>query len=62
MKQAWWGGGRGELQGATEVGGVDGGLLGSGMQQRGRLVLLPLGREVQLLSCPGRSKHKKVSA
>ena len=50
-EQAWRGRGRRHLQDAAEVGGVDGGLLR--VEQRG-LVLLPLGGEVQLLSCPAK--------
>lgn len=54
-KQAWRGRRRWDLQDATKVGGVDGGLLR--VEQRG-LVLLPLGGQVQLLSCPRRRKEK----
>lgn len=49
-EQAWRGGGRRHLQDAAEVGGVNGGLLR--VEERG-LVLLPLGGQIQLLSCPG---------
>lgn len=57
-EQAWRRGRRRHLQDAAEVGGVDGGLLW--VEQR-RLVLLPLGGEVQLLSCPGIRKEKPRS-